>query len=163
MKERLYFSPDTIAFLYILSKHKAKYLIVGGEAVIFYGHARLTGDVDIFYELTEKNVTRLYSALYEFWDGDIPGIRKETELMQPGAIFQFGVPPNRIDLLNSIEKVSFTTAWENRKGVEINLENKQFKIYFIGLNELIKNKEAIGRNKDKDDLIYLEAVLKKRK
>lgn len=163
MKERLYFSPDTVDFLYILSKHNVKYLIVGGEAVIFYGHARLTGDVDIFYELTEKNVTRLYSALNEFWDGDIPGITKETELIQTGAIFQFGVPPNRIDLLNSIEKVSFTTAWENRKGVEINLANKQFKVYYIGLSELIKNKEAIGRNKDKNDLIYLKAVLKKRK
>jgi len=160
MKKQLHYSPDTIDFLYILSKHDVKYLIVGGEAVIFYGYARLTGDIDIFYEKTEENVMRLYLALNEFWNDDIPGIENKDELMQTGAIFQFGVPPNRIDLLNSIEKINFTTAWENKKDVDINLEGKQFKIYFIGLNELIKNKEAVGRNKDKDDLIYLKAVLK---
>ena len=30
-------------------------MIVGGEAVIFYGHARYTGDVDFFYSDEDKN------------------------------------------------------------------------------------------------------------
>jgi len=44
-----YFSSDVIDFLQELARQKVKYLIVGGEAVNYYGHARLTGDVDIFY------------------------------------------------------------------------------------------------------------------
>ncbi|MBC8245167.1 MAG: hypothetical protein H8E20_12305 [Verrucomicrobia bacterium] len=43
-----------------------EYLIVGGEAVIFYGHARYTGDVDFFYADTDKNVSALFEALSVF-------------------------------------------------------------------------------------------------
>jgi len=43
-----HFSPDLCDFLALIAKHQVRYLIVGGEAVIYYGHARLTGDLDIF-------------------------------------------------------------------------------------------------------------------
>jgi len=36
------------------------------------------------------------------------------ELMQRGTIFQFGLPPNRIDLINNIEGVTFEEAWKKR-------------------------------------------------
>ena len=45
------------------------YLIVGGEAVIYYGHVRLTGDIDIFYENTAGNSNALFKALN---DGPFP-------------------------------------------------------------------------------------------
>ncbi len=44
------FSDDVQEFLRILAVHKVKYLIVGGEAVIYHGYARLTGDVDFVFE-----------------------------------------------------------------------------------------------------------------
>lgn len=157
-----YFSQDIFEFLYLLSKHKVKYLIVGGEAVIYYGHARLTGDIDIFYELSDKNVNNLFSVLEEFWDHNIPGIKNKSELIQTGMVFQFGVPPNRIDILNVIEGIQFKEAWINRKEVKIETSNKIFNIYYIGLKELIKNKEAVGRFKDKDDLNFLYALKNKK-
>ena len=40
-----HFSPDTLEFMYLLHEFGVRYLIVGGEAVIYYGHARLTGTV----------------------------------------------------------------------------------------------------------------------
>lgn len=46
-----YFSPDIEALLRLLKEENTRYLIVGGEAGIFHGYARFTGDVDIFYEL----------------------------------------------------------------------------------------------------------------
>lgn len=49
-----YFSEDTRAFLQLLYKHKVKYMIVGGEAVIYYGYPRLTGDVDFFIIILPK-------------------------------------------------------------------------------------------------------------
>lgn len=45
-----HFSPDTRAFIELLNTHGVRYMIVGGEAVIFHGHARLTGDVDFFFD-----------------------------------------------------------------------------------------------------------------
>ena len=97
------FSEDVCEFLSLLARQEVRYLIVGGEAVIYYGHARLTGDIDIFYERTAENVRRLHAALNEFWLNDIPGIEGEDELMEKGTIFQFGVPPNRIDLISDLE------------------------------------------------------------
>jgi len=150
-----YFSKDVQDFLKLLAEHDVKYLIVGGEAVIYYGHARLTGDVDFFYRSTKKNAAKLYRALDEFWGGDIPGISAVEEIMEPGLILQFGVPPNRIDLINRISGISFQEAWKGRKTTSIEIGGKQIPMYLIGLKELIKNKEAIGRPKDLEDLKYL--------
>jgi hypothetical protein len=61
-----YFSEDTQDLLRILGAHGVRYLIVGGEAVIFYGHARLTGDIDIFYDPKAENAVKPYAALIDF-------------------------------------------------------------------------------------------------
>lgn len=158
-----YFSPDVSEFLLLLSKYKVKYLIVGGEAVIYYGHARLTGDIDIYYSIVKENIKNLYLALKEFWNGSIPGSINENDLFKDGMVFQFGVPPNRIDLLNKIEEGNFSEAWKNRKDVHLSYSGKKFKIHYIGLNELIKNKSAVRRNRDKDDLKFLKALKSRRK
>jgi len=63
---KTFFSSDIVEFLFLLNKHKVKYIIVGGEAVIYYGHARLTGDIDIFYDRGKENCIRLFEALSEF-------------------------------------------------------------------------------------------------
>ena len=157
------FSEDVQEFLKILAVHKVKYLIVGGEAVIYHGYARLTGDVDFFFESSRQNARKLYEALKEFWGGDIPGIKAFDELMEEGLILQFGVPPNRIDLINQISGVTFREAWENRITTDIESEGREVPIHLIGLEELIKNKKAIGRPKDVEDLKYLKEVKKLRK
>jgi hypothetical protein len=68
-----YFSKDVQEFLKLLASRQVKYLIVGGEAVIYHGYARLTGDVDFFFEPSKQNARKLYKALKEFWAGEIPG------------------------------------------------------------------------------------------
>lgn len=150
-----HFSTDIQAFLSLLSKYQVKYVIVGGEAVIFYGYARLTGDIDIFFESSPENVENLYEALTEFWEGAIPGLKGKVELLEPGIIVQFGVPPNRLDLINRIDGVSFQDAWDNRVSEKITIKGQGGNVYFIGLGELIRNKEALKRPKDMEDLKYL--------
>lgn len=59
-----HFSPDTQDFIRLLHRYSAHYIIVGGEAVIYYGSARLTGDVDFFYDArapTLSGFSRRYS------------------------------------------------------------------------------------------------------
>ncbi|HMB92498.1 MAG TPA: hypothetical protein VKP65_16715, partial [Rhodothermales bacterium] len=84
--EAAHFSPDTQDFIRLLHQHSVRYVIVGGEAVIYYGYARLTGDVDFFYDRQPDNAALLFEALLSFWDGDIPGISKPEELIEPGLI-----------------------------------------------------------------------------
>ena len=150
-----HFSKDTQEFLLLLARHRVNYVIVAGEAVIYHGHARLTGDVDFYYEGSRENALRLNEALNEFWSGHIPGVSSPEELTEPGIILQFGMPPNRIDLLNSIDGVAFQESWENRVEVTTEISGETISVYFIGLNELVKNKEAMKRPKDLEDLKYL--------
>jgi Nucleotidyltransferase of unknown function (DUF6036) len=158
-----HFSPDIQEFLFLLSKHRVKYVIIGGEAVIYHGFARLTGAIDFFYEATPHNVSKLYRALDDFWQGSIPGIQSPHELISPGAIVQFGVAPNRIDLVGSISGVPFNDAWRSRTCERVSIKRRLCPVYFIGLDQLIKNKEAIGRHKDFEDLKYLRAAAKTRR
>lgn len=150
-----HFSKDILDFIRLLNRRHVKYLIVGGEAVIYYGYARLTGDVDFFIDTSRKNALNLYEALKEFWRGDVPGIEGCEALMEPGVIFQFGVPPNRIDIITHVDGVTFRKAWHGRATTSMEIRGEQVSIYFIGLEELIANKTAINRPKDQEDLKYL--------
>lgn len=156
-----HFSPDIQEFILLLAKHKVRYVIVGGEAVIYHGYTRLTGDVDFFYERSSENARSLYEALIEFWEGVIPGVDSFEEFLKAGTIIQFGVPPNRIDLLNTVDAVSFEEAWKNKIDEEIESGSKKYPVYFIGVEQLIKNKMFVKRFKDMEDLKYLQAKKEK--
>ena len=48
-----------------LSSHQVKYLVIGGTAAILYGVPRATFDLDILFEATPDNASRLLAALRE--------------------------------------------------------------------------------------------------
>ena len=153
-----HFSRDIRDFLFLLHKYKIKYVIVGGEAVIFYGHTRLTGDIDFFYDNSDDNVKKLYRMLIEFWEGDIPNIGDYRDLMKDDLVVQFGVPPNRIDLINDLGTIAFNEVWDSKEEIKIIIKKKKIEIFYISLKLLIQNKQNIGRNRDLDDLKYLLSI-----
>jgi hypothetical protein len=150
------FSDDALDFIRLLEKYRVSYVIIGGEAVIYHGYPRLTGDIDFFYDIAESNVLRLFEALIEFWNGNIPGIDKAAELMEQGVITQFGRPPHRIDLLNRIDGVAFAEAWLTRDTVKVVGSGNPVTVHYLGKQTLLKNKKASGRPKDLDDIQNLE-------
>jgi hypothetical protein len=156
-----HFSADVQDLLRLLYDHNVRYLVVGAEAVIYHGFPRLTGDADFFFDRAGANCRNLFEALLEFWGGPIPGVESAKSLSRDGMIFQFGVAPNRIDLINSISGVCFAEAWRGRVEQPLSLKDK-IPVYFIGLAELIKNKEAVGRPKDLEDLKYLREAAKRK-
>ncbi len=156
-----YFSVDVQEFIQTLSKHDVRYVIVGGEAVIYHGHARVSQGIDLFYEPTIENAEKLYAALDEYWLGEIPGLKSFEGLLIIGATVQFGDLPNMIVLYNSLTGVSFEEALESRVEENIRLKGKKYPFYFIGLEELVRNKKALKRPIDNEDLKYLKARIKK--
>ena len=150
-----YYFSDILEFIACLFREEVRYVIVGGEAVIFHGYPRLTGDVDFYYDPAPENCQKLFSALECFWSGNIPGINHAKELQIPGIIIQFGRPPNRIDLLNSIDGVSFDEAWQGKIPVHIIGEGLTLATWYLGKAQLLINKKASGRPKDIDDYEHL--------
>ena len=153
--EEAHFSKDIQELLRLFAKHDVSFVIIGGEAVIFHGYPRYTGDVDFFYEAQPENVGRMYSALLEFWHGDIPSIDSPQDFLQEGIVVQFGRPPNRIDLLSSVDGLSYAQAWAGRERARMG----DLQLNFLGLRELVLSKRAAGRAKDLADLTYLERKL----
>ena len=64
-----------------------------------------------------------------------------------------GRKPWRIDILTSIDGVSFEQAWASR----VRARFVATPLYVIGRDMLIKNKRAAGRDKDLRDVALLEA------
>jgi hypothetical protein len=150
-----HFSPDTRSFIELLHVHGVRYLIVGGEAVIFHGHVRLTGDVDFFVDPAPENLERLHAAVSAFWDGDIPGRITSEDFRPDGTVVQFGLPPNRIDLMNSIGPLRFDDVWPQRVEAVLALEREEIPLPYIGLDDLIECKRTVGRPQDLADIEFL--------
>jgi hypothetical protein len=73
---------------------------------------------------------------------------KEEDFITGGNMVQLGYPPLRIDLMTEIDGVAFDACFKNRKEVEI----EGTLVNFIGYKDLLTNKRASGRHRDKDDL-----------
>jgi hypothetical protein len=67
-------------------------------------------------------------------------------------VIQLGYPPNRIDILTSLEGVSFEDCYDSRAVVEL----EGLLVPFISLDDLRKNKRALGRHQDLADLENLK-------
>ena len=132
--------------LSLLGRHRVRYLIVGGWAVVYHAEPRYTKDLDLYVDAARPNCERLKRALEEF-AGPLPQLSLE-DLVDESRVLMMGRPPVRIDILKSIDGVRFGTAWKNRirasfGGVNVNL---------IGKRDLIRNKRASGRPQDLLDL-----------
>ena len=142
---------DLREFVELLSSQKVEFLVVGGHAVAFHGHPRYTGDIDLFVRPTPENAERIIEALQEFGFAELE--IDVDDLTRPNSIVQLGRPPSRIDLLTSISGVDFESAWGSRVPAELD----SLPVSFIGLPDLLKNKQAAGRDQDLVDLKKLRA------
>ena len=133
----------------MLSSKKIEYLVVGGYAVGYHGYPRATGDMDIWIAINEKNALKMVDALKEF-GFDLPEINKELFLKEEKVI-RMGVPPMRLEILTSIDGVSFETCFENRLIADLGT----FKVNFISKDDLLINKRASGRPQDLVDFDIL--------
>jgi hypothetical protein len=139
-------SKDFYAFVALLKKHDAEYLIVGGYAVGVHGYPRYTGDLDIWLNPTPANAERVLKVIAEFGFASF-GLTVQ-DLTKEGNVIQFGQPPLRIDLLTAIDGVTFNSCYAYRKEVTFD----GLTMYFIGYRDLVTNKKATGRHRDLDDV-----------
>ena len=150
LEENLLLNPDFIDILSAFSEENVEYMVVGGYAMAFHGYVRATGDIDLWIRISEENVKSVWRALQSF-GAPILDLTIE-DLLTPGMVYQMGVVPNRIDVINEISGVEFGDAWKLRKTIEFG----NLKIPLIGKEQLLINKKAANRAKDQSDVIWLE-------
>jgi hypothetical protein len=142
-------SRDLREFIELLNARGVEYLVVGGWAFGFYATPRYTGDIDFFLRCDAANALRLKQALHDFGFSELRDF--EASFLQIERMFQFGLPPNRIDVLTKIDGVEFSEAWEARVKGELD----GVPVYWISREHLMRNKLAAGRAKDIADLEVL--------
>jgi predicted nucleotidyltransferase len=143
---------DFKEFLRSLASRKARFLIIGGFAYSIYAQPRYTEDLDIFIEQSEDNAERVLDAIIDFL-GESLGLKIEN-LLTPRTFIQLGYPPLRIDVTTHCEGLVFTEAWEKR----IAGRYDDVEVFFLSLDDLIKNKIATGRDQDLIDAKKLSQV-----
>ncbi len=147
----MYLTQDYKDIIELFNKHEVKYLIAGAYAMSKVGYSRSTYDIDLWIEKTEENAIRIFQALDEF---GVAFHIEPNDFLAPNSVLQIGIEPNRIDILTDIDGLSFEDAWQNKQLANFD----ELQAYTLEINDLIKNKEASNRPKDKLDLVQLKEL-----
>jgi len=128
-----------------------EFVVIGGFAGVLHGSAHVTQDLDICAVLTETNIQRLREVLKDLHPRHRMTSQKLSFLEVPAK----GDPPVRnlylvtdwgiIDILTDVIGVGDYERLKS-KAVSIPLGNKT--CLLMSLDDLIKTKETLGREKD---------------
>jgi hypothetical protein len=132
--------------LALFNAHEVDYIIIGAHALAYHGAPRYTGDMDILVRPDSENAQRILCALDEFGFGSFGLTIKD--FVNPHKVVQLGVAPVRVDIVTSISGVSWKEAADGR----VQGTYGDVTVHYIGREEFIRNKRAVGRKKDQADL-----------
>ncbi len=135
-----------------LNAHDVEYVIVGAYALAYHGAPRFTGDLDILVRPTEKNAGRVILALKDF--GFEFQELSPSDFQAPDKVVQLGLPPVRVDLITSLTGVT----WDEASSGKQKASYGGVPVWYIGREQLIANKRALGRKRDLADLEALGEI-----
>jgi hypothetical protein len=141
---------DLVEMLTAFAAHGVRYLVIGGHAVSLHARPRTTKDLDVWLDADRENIERACTALAVF--GAPSELVEELRAARPDEIVWMGRVPARVDFLQSVPGVQFAKSWSRRVDVVI----EHTKVSFIGRDDLIANKRAVGRGQDLRDVRALE-------
>ena len=139
---------DLVALCRELNQRGAKYVIIGGFAIIAAGYPRLTGDVDLLVAADQENEQKVFGALSTLPDNAV------SEL-QPGELQQYNVirvgDEILVDLMASAGGIAYAEAAKDIVIREVN----GVAIPFASPRLLWRMKAVTHREKDAGDLVFL--------
>jgi hypothetical protein len=135
-----------------LSEEKVRFLLVGAYALAAHGYPRATMDIDIWVMPSPSNADAVLRALRRF-GAPLHNLTKE-DLQKDGIIFQIGVAPRRIDIITTASGLQF----EDTYGQSLSLNIEGIELHIPSIDDLIRNKRAVGRTRDLADVEALESL-----
>jgi hypothetical protein len=141
-----------VRFCECLNRFEVRYLVVGSEAVAFHGAPRFSADFDTFVLATRANLFRVIAALEDFGLADLAQTIDPEVWARTGATFRFGEPPLQVDVLLQLTGVEFRRV----EAGAVDGHYGEVPVRFIGLDDLLANKRAVGRPKDLADVEALQ-------
>lgn len=139
---------DLVSVCKKLNEAGARYILIGGFAVNYYGFPRATEDIDLLVDPSEDNISKIKSALSFLPDNAVKevaldDVEKYTVVRVADEVV--------IDLLKSACDVTYEKA-----GVEY-FEFKGIRIPIADISTMIQTKQGV-RPRDKEDLLFLMSI-----
>jgi hypothetical protein len=146
---------DLVALCRELNQRRAKYIVIGGFAVIAAGFPRFTGDVDLIVAADLENEAKVFSALSTLPDN---AVRE----LQPGELDRYNVirvgDEILVDLMRSAGGIDYSEAVKDI----VMRELSGVPIPFASPRLLWRMKINTHRAKDAQDLIFLRQLFAQR-
>jgi predicted nucleotidyltransferase len=144
-----------------LTKNKVRFIIIGGVATVLHGLAHTTYDLDLCYERTTANITRLVKALLH-WHPRLRDAPKnlpfsfDSKTIQTGLNFTLSTDVGDLNLFGEVTGIG---RYEDVKRSSEETDIFGLKCSVLSIEGLIKSKKAVGRRKDQPVLAELQALL----
>lgn len=158
---------DPERLLAVLRKHRVRYVLIGALAARLYGFPRVTADADITPDSGPDNLKRLSAALREL------DARVYTETIPEGLAFDCSPATlERADTWNLATDagrldLAFRPAGTNGfAGLHANAEIFEvfgMSIEVAALEDILKSKQAANRPKDRQDVLIIKEMIRRRK
>ncbi len=139
-----------------LDRHGVDYLTIGAWAVIAHGYVRATADIDFIARLDRENMVRLATALSEL-NARLRGVDAEKlgidptdpQTLENGASFTMDTDAGPLDFLNDVPGA---VEYDQMRSRAREAEAGGVSVWVVGYEDLIRMKEASGREQDLLDI-----------
>ena len=135
----------------------AHYVVIGGQAMLQEGMPRFTLDWDLFVPpFDTENFARINRALADDLDMALEPLNVQTgegfvqTFQTPEGIVQFHLSPPGLPKFSVVEARAVTRDF---RGVPVK---------YLCLDDLLSSKQAVAREKDADDILFLTVKKQKR-
>lgn len=149
-----------------LARHGVRYVLIGALAARLQGFPRVTADADITPSRETANLDRLAAALREL------EARVYTEGVPEGLAFDCGADTlSRAELWNLVTSAgrldiafapSGTEGYDDLVSGAVRFEVFGVELLVAGLEDIIRSKEAADRPQDRQDVVVLREILRRR-
>lgn len=146
-----------------LSEHGVRYVLVGGFAAVIHGSPYVTVDVDVVPAVSEENLQRLSDALGSLharvWTQDAPEglpFDHDGKSLAEARVWNLVTDAGRLDLTFV---PSGTAGYEDLARDAVHLTVLGVETDVASLADVIRSKEAAGREKDRVVLPVLRRLL----
>lgn len=155
-------NPYYLEVLNELNESQVEFILVGGLAVALNGYSRYTGDMDLWINPTQSNISNLYKSLLKmgYDNADIASIKKQRDIENPTPIRLIeddGV--FKIDLMTNTFQEIYT--WKECREKSNLYISEGVEIPVVHISHLIKMKENTKRLDDNLKDLVDAAELKK--
>jgi len=162
---------DPEAILRVVAQHRVEYVLVGGLGASLYGSPILTDDVDIVPDLKKTNLDALAAALNELnarsrSHEELDGIEIDwsgKNLQKWIVDFQFLNLLTDYGVLDLLHRPGGTAGYRELARNAEQFEVGDFVVHAAALEDIIRSKEAVGRERDLQHLPTLRLLLERRR